>query len=108
LADGEYLPETVQKVVLPLKRDVQFFKTLLLVHAKPLFFKPTASDTAGATANASHYHSRKKVSPDYENSFPLRDRLPMTKCRPEIGVPLRQNACNFWLLKKMHLNIGKK
>ena len=64
LADEEYLTETVHKVVLPPARDVQFFKTMLLVHAKPLLFQPATSDTATATAKATYHHSGTKVSPE--------------------------------------------
>ena len=46
-----------------------------------------------------HDHSGRKVSPECEISYPLRVRLPITKCRSETDVPLRQNACNFWPLR---------
>ena len=108
LADEKYLTETVHKVVLPPARDIQFFKTMLLVHAEPLLFQPAASDTAAATAKASYHHSGTKVSPECENSYPLRDQLPITNSRVETDLPLRQNACNFWPLQNVRLDLWKK
>ena len=101
------MPEAAQKVMPPPEQDTRFSRTVWPVHAKPPFFEPTASDTAGATANATCYHIRRKASPDYGKCSPLKYRHPMPKCRSEKCVPLRQNACNFWPLKKCTSISGK-
>ena len=103
-AGWKYLAETVQETVLPPQRDMQFFKTSLLVHTKSSLSQSAASATAGSTSHHNYFRFTKSI----EKCLRYKKKLTIAKCQSEIDVPLRQNECNFGPLKKIDLGLWKK
>ena len=97
------MARAANKQVLPSTQDARFSKTRLLVHAKPyvLKFSVAALVARAETANCSQVLCGAQKTPTAQKS--VADQR-MTKQK---HAPLRQNACNFWPLKNMRLDLSK-